>query len=120
MRVLDTLLAASSSGDESVASPVVVEYSGVAADAVELHKVVSSSDELRVDVYADSTNALAVSEPVSLKGDSRQATGYLVFTLVQQNGDWLASDIDFETLETGRDEIERFLQRHPDAKLLTQ
>ena len=66
-------------------------------------------------VYADASAALAISSDVK---DDRDRKGPLVFTLVRKDDRWLIRDIDLESAESVKEELKRFLDRYPDAKLI--
>ena len=66
-------------------------------------------------VHADASAALAISSDVK---DDRDRKGPLVFTLAKKDDRWLIRDIDLESAETAKDELQRFLERRPDAKLI--
>ena len=81
---------------------------------------VTNSEDLSIDVYADSAIALAVSAPLKVQDDLDQSTGFLVFTLKKNDaGQWLINDIDFEEQEGAAAEIDRFLDQYAAAQHLT-
>jgi hypothetical protein len=68
-------------------------------------------------VHADDANALAMSSKVK---DDRGREGLLVFELVKKQDRWLIHDIDFENDKSAKDELKRFLDKHPDAKVMPE
>ena len=69
------------------------------------------------DVRANCEDAIAVTEDVK---DDRGREGPLVLTLVKKNKVWSISDVDLETKNSAKAELERFLKAHPDAKAVPE
>jgi RNA polymerase sigma factor (sigma-70 family) len=67
-------------------------------------------------LHADEANALAVTGPVILREHRGARKGMIQLTLVKKDGRWLVRDIDFETEESAKAELQRFLAKHPGAK----
>ena len=65
-----------------------------------------------VSLHANDSAALAITTEI-VADHGRQ--GPLVFTLIKRDGIWLLDDIDVETAATAKDELDRFLERYPDA-----
>jgi len=72
----------------------------------------TGSDFKLVSLHADNDYALVVTTDVV--GDHNRQ-GPLVITLVKRDNVWLVTDIDLETKATAKDEIDRFLKKHPNA-----
>jgi hypothetical protein len=73
-------------------------------------------------VWADETKgqAVAVSEEVKItraNPDGRDA-GHLTFELIKSGGKWRVKDIDFETAEKAKEQVEKFRKKYADAKEL--
>ena len=64
--------------------------------------------------------ALAVTEQVKLTEADTDGpdTGYLVFLLVKSQGKWLVDDIDFNTEERAKRQVEDFKKKNLDARSL--
>lgn len=117
---LNTYFEAGLTGDVETAATVCVPGSFIANQAGELRQLVSDSEELPFDIYADDRTALAVSSEVGLTDKPRQPTVYLVITLQKgEAGDWLISDIDGEDFDGAVDEIDRFLEKSNNGRLIT-
>ena len=65
-----------------------------------------------VSIYANDSAALAITTEVVGDHDRQ---GPLVMTLIKRDGTWLLNDVDLETAATVKDELDRFLERYPDA-----
>jgi hypothetical protein len=65
------------------------------------------------DVRANGEHALAITEDVK-SDDGRE--GPLVLTLVKTDGLWWIRDVDLETTDSARVELDRFMKANPDAK----
>lgn len=65
-----------------------------------------------VSIYADDQAALAITTEI-VADHGRH--GPLVMTLIKRDGTWLLNDVDVESAATAKDELARFLERHPDA-----
>ena len=71
-----------------------------------------------VSLRADNDHAMAVTTDVVVVDEVYEhgrKEGPLVITLVKRDNVWLVTDIDLETEATAKDEIDRFLKRHPNA-----
>jgi hypothetical protein len=65
-----------------------------------------------VSVYASGSAAFAITTEIVADHDRE---GPLVITLVKHAGNWVLKDIDVETAETAQEDLELFLEKHPDA-----
>ena len=68
-----------------------------------------------VSAHANDQHALAVTEEVT---DDRDRKRLLQLTLVKDEDRWLIRDIDFETPDSAKEELKRFLDKNPGAKPL--
>jgi hypothetical protein len=117
---IDELFAAAFANDLERAQGVTQPGSAVAEQAMNLTEVTSELPDLPIDIYGGAGNALAVSWLANATQPSGNEEGYLVFTLkLDTSGTWLIEDIDFESRENTEQEIERFLEGHDGAALLT-
>jgi hypothetical protein len=62
--------------------------------------------------------ALAITEQVQLAQPQPDGVdkGYLAVTLTQKDNRWLVRDVDFESQESAKEEVQRFLKKFSDAK----
>jgi hypothetical protein len=116
--VLNIFIGASGDGNIETVREVVTPGSSLADQSDDMSQTVSDSGEIRIGGYADRKHALALSSPVKVDNPGGWEDGYLVFTLVRTDAAWLIDDIDFEDMVGVSDEIERFLEEHPDAQKL--
>ena len=89
----------------------------------QLTQIVTESDEIIFDVYADQEHALAASHVIGIEGQpsSGPSVGYLIFELNKdESGRWSMQDIDFGDYEDSASDVDRFLGKRPNAKLLTE
>jgi len=118
---LSTFFEAGYAGDVQAAEAVCVAGCAEASKAPKLRGLVSDSEELPFDVYADEKAALAVSSAVDHADEPNEPAEYLVFFLKKgETGKWLVADIDDEDYEGAEKEIESFLELSNDGRLLTQ
>ena len=92
---------------------------GEAGKAYSREEKIKEFSELKVnslklaDVRANGEHAIAVTEEVAGDHDRH---GPLVLTLTRKDGLWWIRDVDLETRDSAKRELDRFLKAHPDAK----
>lgn len=92
--------------------------SAVPRQMEDIHELEIGSGLKLVSLHADNEYAMAVTTDVMHVDevyDEGRKEGPLVITLVKQDNMWLVTDIDLETEATAKDEIDRFLNNHPNA-----
>lgn len=115
--VLNNFLKAIIAGDNTVAMKYVKPGSAVANQLDEFNEDPAYLEKVRISsVYSDDKIAFALTNGIS----SGSGKNYLTtFTLVKQRGLWMVNDIDMETVEKGKADLEEFLAKHPNARLVT-
>jgi len=101
-------------GRDSAAAALTDPSSAVArqlADFRELAELNPQGFKI-VSIHANDRAALAVTTEIN--GDHGRH-GPLVMKLIKRDGTWLLNDVDVETAASAKDELARFLKRHPDA-----
>lgn len=113
---------AAAANDTERAAAVAKPASAVVSQMEEMSQAQISPKDLLFEVLADEAHAIAVSELVSVeRPNGRTEEGFLLFFLDKSDsGVWLIDDIDFETGESGSEELDRFLEVYPDATYLLQ
>jgi len=92
-------------------------------DIASLTELVTGSNEVPFDVYANQQRALAASHLIGVEGQPTRGPheGYLIFELEKDDsGKWSIQDIDIGDYEDSAKDIDRFLNRTPDAHLLSE
>jgi len=88
----------------------------------DIHNLLTESELKLVSLYADNNYAIAVTTDIVVMDkvyDQGRNEGPLVITLVKRDNVWLVTDIDLETEDTVKIELDRFIKRHPDAVEIT-
>ena len=126
---IETFLAAGLAEKTTVTDALSDPRTGIAKQAKSLQQQLRVSKVKVVTVHASETKkrivALAITENIQIREpdpDGRD-TGRLVLTLTKKTSSkkkerWLVNHIDFETEESAKDELKRFLKEFPDAKLV--
>ena len=87
---------------------------------LDLKNVLTAESKLKLtSLYADNNNAIAFTSDVIVihneSDRSQDEKGPMVITLTKKDNMWLVIDIDLENDETVNTELERFLEKYPDA-----
>ena len=122
--VIEAYVAAALSGkvDDAVALALADRAASDKKQVQELNAFIEA-ETLKIPIVwagEKSGRAIARTEHVKIaeaNPDGRD-TGYLVFTLVKSQGKWLVDDIDFDTDERAKQQIEDFKKKNLDAKSL--
>lgn len=89
-----------------------------AAKGITVHDFAQMADAHKtevLEVYADANDALAVTS--NIKGKDGEQEGRLIFYLSKQTGTWLIHDADIGDPQRVQDDVTRFKNKHPNAKL---
>jgi len=126
---VEAFLAAGLAGKTKVTATLSDPRTGIAEQAKTLQHQLRVAKLKVVSVHVSETGkriaALAITESIQIRTpdpDGRD-TGRLVLTLIKKTPSkkkepWLVRDIDFETEESAKEELKRFLKKFPDAKLV--
>ena len=122
--VIEAYVAAALSGkvDDAVAIALADRTASDKKQVEELN-VFIEAETLKIPiVWVGETRgqAIAATERVKLTEADTDGpdTGYLVFLLVKSQGKWLVDDIDFDTEERAKRQVEDFKKKNLDAKSL--
>jgi hypothetical protein len=69
-----------------------------------------------VSLHVGKDRAQAITADATIRDGDRERKGPIAIQLIRIDNRWLIRDIDFETAETAKDEVRRFLARFPDAR----
>lgn len=113
---------AAAANDTERAAAVTKPESAVLSQMDEMAQADFYPKDVLFEVLADESHAIAVSELVSVeRPNGRTEEGFLLFFLDKSDsGSWLIYDIDFESGDSGSEELDRFVERYPDATYLLQ
>jgi tetratricopeptide (TPR) repeat protein len=114
--VVEQLLMAWARGDDQAMKGLL--HSSMSTERNDFREFRESNpdmDKIRVEsIYQSERDALVITS--SVNGD-RGSKGPMVLTLAKETGLWVVRDIDLETPESVKKEIERFTENYPDTKL---
>ena len=121
MSTLSEYFDAAFANDTVRAAAVAKPESAVVRQIDQLAQVEFSAEDVQFEVLADEAHGVAISERVAVEDGGGYREGYLLFFLFRnESGTWLIDDIDFETGESGSEELDAFVERYPEATYLVQ
>ena len=118
-KTISAYLQAGLTGDKEAAAKVAAPNAGgsVVEDVADLQEIWSESEDFSLDIYANDSAGLAVSNLV-LSPWENQPSMYLVFTFQKESdGNWYISDIDADDFDRAEKQIERFLENNDNVHL---
>ena len=115
--VAEAFLAAAVSGRDSHEAIKLVKPGSAVVRQVKDFRQILNPEKLKiVSMYADERIAVVTTTEINVDDQK----GLMLIRLIKQRGIWMVEDVDLETPDSLKAELDSFLKKHPNAKKLQE